>query len=53
MNQKILYIIIHGDGSQTRCFCHVSDVANAFTLALERAEGEIINVGNVFIFNER
>ena len=39
-------IIIHGDGSQTRCFCHVSDVANAFTLALERAEGEIINVGN-------
>ena len=39
-------IIIHGDGSQTRCFCHVSDVANAFTLGLERAEGEIINVGN-------
>ena len=39
-------IIIHGDGSQTRCFCHVSDVANAFTLALEKADGEIINVGN-------
>ncbi len=41
-------IIIHGDGSQTRCFCHVSDVANAFTLALDKAEGEIINVGNNF-----
>ena len=39
-------IIIHGDGSQTRCFCHVSDIANAFTLALEKADGEIINVGN-------
>ena len=39
-------IIIHGDGSQTRCFCHVSDIANAFTLALEKADREIINVGN-------
>ena len=39
-------IIIHGDGSQTRCFCHVSDIANAFTLALDNANSEIINVGN-------
>ena len=39
-------IIIHGDGSQIRCFCHVSDVANAFELALDNANGEIINVGN-------
>ena len=39
-------IMIHGDGSQTRCFCHVSDIANAFTLALEKVNSEIINVGN-------
>jgi nucleoside-diphosphate-sugar epimerase len=39
-------IIIHGDGSQVRSFCHVSDVAEAFSSVLTKADGEIINVGN-------
>jgi UDP-glucose 4-epimerase len=37
---------IHGDGSQTRCFCHVSDVVKALAGLLERADGEIYNVGS-------
>jgi UDP-glucose 4-epimerase len=37
---------IHGDGSQTRCFCHVSDVVRALHGLLERADGEIYNVGS-------
>jgi UDP-glucose 4-epimerase len=38
---------IHGDGSQTRCFVHVSDLALATALAMERGEanGQILNVG--------
>jgi UDP-glucose 4-epimerase len=37
---------IHGDGSQTRCFCHVSDVVPALEGLLELANGEIYNVGS-------
>ena len=37
---------IHGDGSQTRCFCHVSDVVRALKGLLELADGEIYNVGS-------
>ena len=38
---------IHGDGSQTRCFIHVSDLAEATTRAIEREEaaGEVLNIG--------
>lgn len=39
-------IIIHGDGTQIRAFSHVSDVARAFSLAINKANGEIINIGN-------
>lgn len=39
-------ITIHGDGSQIRAFCYVSDVADAFSSVLTKADGEIINVGN-------
>ena len=39
-------IIIHGDGSQIRSFCYVSDIANGFSLALDNSNGEIINLGN-------
>ena len=39
-------IVIHGDGSQIRAFCYVTDVAKAFEKALKKANGEIINVGN-------
>ncbi len=41
-------ITIHGDGKQTRCFCHVSDVVRAL-VALprqERAVGQVYNIGS-------
>jgi UDP-glucose 4-epimerase len=38
---------IHGDGDQTRCFCHVSDTIRALAgLMDEGASGEIYNVGS-------
>lgn len=39
---------IHGDGKQTRCFCHVNDVVRALTSLPQqrRAVGEIYNVGS-------
>ena len=39
---------IHGDGSQTRSFCHVEDMVEALLLVgLDRtADGEILNLGN-------
>ncbi len=41
-------ITVYGDGTQTRCFCHVADVADAVEalLACEEAVGEIFNVGS-------
>jgi UDP-glucose 4-epimerase len=37
---------IHGDGTQTRCFCHASDVVRALHGLLDAADGEIYNVGS-------
>jgi UDP-glucose 4-epimerase len=38
---------IHGDGDQTRCFCHVSDTIRALAgLMDEGTSGEIYNVGS-------
>jgi UDP-glucose 4-epimerase len=39
---------IHGDGSQTRCFCHVSDTIRALYGLMEEpsARGQIFNVGS-------
>ncbi|MBD0289704.1 MAG: GDP-mannose 4,6-dehydratase [Thermoleophilia bacterium] len=39
---------IHGDGSQTRCFCHVADTVRALVALMEEqgASGEIFNVGS-------
>jgi UDP-glucose 4-epimerase len=39
---------VHGDGSQVRCFCHVSDVVRALTglMASDETSGEIFNVGS-------
>jgi nucleoside-diphosphate-sugar epimerase len=39
---------VHGDGTQTRCFCHVADAVGALTdLMDERSlSGEIFNVGS-------
>lgn len=39
-------IIIHGDGSQVRAFCNVSDITNAFELALPKNNNDIFNIGN-------
>jgi UDP-glucose 4-epimerase len=38
---------VHGDGKQTRCFCHVQDTIRALTGLMEATEtrGEIFNVG--------
>ena len=40
-------IEVHGDGRQTRCFIHVSDLALGTALSIEKAEaaGEIFNIG--------
>jgi UDP-glucose 4-epimerase len=38
---------IHGDGGQTRCFCHVADTIRALHVLMERGgRGEIFNVGS-------
>ncbi len=41
-------LTVFGDGSQTRCFCHVSDVVDALlrVLANPGAEGDVFNVGS-------
>lgn len=38
---------VHGDGSQSRCFCHVSDVVQALCGLMESDEhvGKVFNVG--------
>ena len=42
-------IPVHGDGSQSRVFCHVEDVINAIILVLadDSTIGEVFNVGGV------
>ena len=39
---------IHGDGNQTRCFCHVADTIRALKALMEEpaTSGEIYNVGS-------
>ncbi|MGH3044252.1 MAG: NAD-dependent epimerase/dehydratase family protein [Gaiellaceae bacterium] len=39
---------IHGDGTQTRCFCHVADTVRALTALMDSpaTSGEIYNVGS-------
>jgi UDP-glucose 4-epimerase len=41
-------IEIHGDGSQTRCFCHVQDTIAALARLMDakNVDGEILNVGS-------
>ncbi len=41
-------IEIHGDGSQTRCFCHVQDTIGALARLMDakNVDGEIFNVGS-------
>jgi UDP-glucose 4-epimerase len=42
-------LIVHGDGSQSRVFCHVLDAISAVTKLLEsnKSIGEVYNVGGV------
>ena len=39
---------VHGDGTQTRCFCHVADTIEALRTLMDTdsASGEIFNVGS-------
>ena len=39
---------IHGDGTQTRCFCHVADTVRALSALMDSpaTSGEIYNVGS-------
>lgn len=41
-------LTVYGDGTQTRCFCHVSDVVRAIQglLTEPKAVGEVFNVGS-------
>jgi UDP-glucose 4-epimerase len=41
-------LTVYGDGTQTRCFCHVADVIRALAGLLDRpdAVGEVFNVGS-------
>ncbi|MCP5155208.1 MAG: GDP-mannose 4,6-dehydratase [Ectothiorhodospiraceae bacterium] len=41
-------LLVHGDGTQTRCFTHVADVVEcmAALLACPAAHGEVVNVGS-------
>jgi len=41
-------LIVHGDGRQTRCFCHVHDVVDALFLTLESPDtvGTVFNIGS-------
>lgn len=41
-------LIVHGDGEQSRCFGHVSDVVEALSKILETPEcfGQVTNIGN-------
>jgi UDP-glucose 4-epimerase len=40
--------LVHGDGSQTRCFCHVKDVVPAMIDMIEhpQAYGRVFNLGS-------
>lgn len=41
-------ITVHGDGKQSRCFCHVADVVRAIDQLCEcpAATGQVINIGS-------
>ncbi len=43
-------LVVHGDGSQTRCFGHVADIVGGLVKLLETPEcfGQVINIGNEY-----
>jgi UDP-glucose 4-epimerase len=42
------HLEIHGDGTQTRCFCHVDDTIRALSTLMDAAgvDGDLFNVGS-------
>jgi dTDP-glucose 4,6-dehydratase len=38
-------LVVHGDGSQTRSFCFVSDTVAGILAVLERGDGDPVNIG--------
>ncbi|MDD5596363.1 MAG: GDP-mannose 4,6-dehydratase [Victivallaceae bacterium] len=45
---KGLPLNVHGDGKQTRCFCHVADVVEALCKLMtdKKCEAKVINIGS-------
>jgi UDP-glucose 4-epimerase len=43
-------LTVYGDGSQSRCFCHVADVADAVIRLLDRPDaiGQVFNIGSMY-----
>ena len=41
-------LTVYGDGRQTRCFCHVTDIVRAIVILLDQpmSQAEIFNVGS-------
>ena len=41
-------LTVHGDGAQTRCFCHVRDTVRAIAVLLDNAacHGQVFNIGS-------
>jgi UDP-glucose 4-epimerase len=41
-------LTVYGDGTQRRCFCHVTDVVEALTALMDREEvyGQVVNLGS-------
>jgi nucleoside-diphosphate-sugar epimerase len=41
-------LMVYGDGTQTRCFCHVSDVVDACVRLIDKPEaiGQVFNLGS-------
>ena len=40
-------LVVHGDGKQSRCFCHVEDVVRGLVglMNCDKARGEVVNLG--------
>lgn len=40
-------LVVHGDGNQSRCFCHVEDVVRGLVglMNCDEARGEVVNLG--------
>lgn len=41
-------LTVHGDGSQSRCFCHVADVVDGLVKLMQskEADGQVVNLGS-------